>query len=398
MELEIQKLLRNNSFEKVEQTLSELEIKYHWEISPITSLEYLHLDYSIFSLGSNLVKECRGLALKGAWGNWDLVRFPFYRFLNCGQSDCDLFEENKPFQVDEKIDGSLLIVCWDEEEGWLIGTRGRIFIRDEIQGFGLTFKDLFNQIFPQDSWQKLNKNYCYMLELTSIESRVVVKYQRNLYLTGIRDRQNDWYELEDEQLNKIAKELNVLRPAQYEFKNINEVIEKVKDLPGTKEGFVIKQYDYSLGRYRRAKVKGIKYLELHRIVTNKSLRSLVSLVIMRDRSCLSDFPEFEVAFDKITEALENYAQQVQQCYNENINLLNQEGIEQRERKKQFAAKVMKTPYGDQCFGLTNGYLSSPWNYFEKQLVARPKILRLIKQLELQKLVDSTWLVAGEDEE
>ena len=88
--------------------------------------------------------------------------------------------------------------------------------------------------------------------------------------------------------------------AIYSFSSLNKALEEAQSLPGTLEGFVLKQWDEELGRYRRVKIKGEIYLALHRVFSARSLTSLVKLVILDERAYFDNFPEYHEIFGNIT--------------------------------------------------------------------------------------------------
>src|SRR5690606_4266833 len=99
----------------------ELDLSCSVQISPKTGKKYLHIDYGIKSpRKNNLVKECRGIALH--WDTWDIARYGFYRFMNYGETGADSFDASQPISFEEKADGSIIMLWYDEAEGWVAGT------------------------------------------------------------------------------------------------------------------------------------------------------------------------------------------------------------------------------------------------------------------------------------
>jgi len=398
LELEIQKLLKNNIWEDCQKKLDELDIKWHYEISPISGKEYLHLDYSVMSdRKSEITKECRGLVLEK--DSWSIIRYGFRRFMNYGETGEDKFDSKGKYEYEEKVDGSIIILSFfNEDDQWIAGTRGKIFPDQKINGRDLTFTEMFWETFMAKD--KLDKNICYMFEICGPENRIVVPYNRQVVLIGARDRNNDWQEIKSEQLDNMAECFSVRRPKNYRFDKLKDCLEKCKTLPGYQEGFVLKQWNENEKRYSRVKIKGENYLDLHRIVSGKSLNNLVKLVLRGEKDSLSIFPEYMDAYNRIEEKFDMFAQEATRTYDKNKSILNDPSLNIgfKERRKMFAQEVSKTQFASICFALADGKFDTSWDYF-KNSKGNGKTKKIIEQFDIAKIVDSTWsIVENEDED
>ena len=394
MELHIQKALNEKTWEEFVSYLEKMEIKHHIEVSQKTGKSYLHMDYDIFASKTEpIVKECRGIVFLKDGDKYSLVRLGFMRFMNWGESGQDQINAKETAIFEEKVDGSIIFLNNMEDEDWTVGTRGRVFADQKISGRDISFEEMFWQIFG--STEELEDHILYLFELCGPENRIVVPYSRQAVLIGARDKRT-WRELQHEELDLIANKLGVKRPDVETFSSIEESLESAKNLPGYKEGYVVKQWSEEEGRYKRAKIKGTTYLDLHRIVSCKSLNNLVRLVIRGDRESISFFPEYLDSFDKIRAVLEDYVERGQAFCKEAMKILEEDG-DPKEVRKKFALSVVKTEFQQLSFLLADGKITSPWEWLESGL-SNKKTKMLIEKFNIADIVDSSWEIVENEEE
>ena len=191
---------------------------------------------------------CRGLILDD---NGKVIARPFSKFFN--------LEENRhspteTFTVYEKLDGSLGIVFWYNDE-WHLASRGSFTSEQAIRGKAM-LDSKYNTNF-------LSSEFTYLFEIIYPENRIVVDYgdMEKLIMIG---------EIETE----TGIEYNSLSICDYEKCGFDVVktYDAVKDFNQlkaenwhNKEGFVIK---FSNGD--RCKIKFEDYVTLHKIITNVS--------------------------------------------------------------------------------------------------------------------------------
>jgi RNA ligase len=258
----------------------------------------------------------------------NVVAKPFPKFFN--------YEEHKPedipnesFEVYEKMDGSLGIVFYYEEElsderryniwfnnnyvtgmerlfdpnklpdfddpyyeptpkikgEWHIATRGSFTSEQAIKG-----KELLEK-YPLD---KLDKNNTYLFEILFKENRIVVDYgdYEGLVLLGAYNC-NTSVEIERCELEKLDG-FDVVKL----YKTWGEDWESLKkEISNDEEGYVIR---FSGGM--RMKIKGEEYVRLHRILTNFSTKDIWEL--LRNNEQLEPFLErVPDEFDKWVKAI-----------------------------------------------------------------------------------------------
>jgi len=132
---------------------------------------------------------------------------------------------------------------------------------------------------------------------------VVERHETNyVSLLTVRSKSNmgvHYGELSRSKVESIAKDLNVLVVPSYEFDSFEDIIENSKDLPSTREGFVIMD-----SNFKRIKVKNPKYVALHKLKDSLSIKNLIEIVIDQEQDeVLTYFPEFEEVIFKYSTIL-----------------------------------------------------------------------------------------------
>jgi RNA ligase len=225
-----------------------------WNYSPNTQYEGKWDDITLM---------CRGLVTDSE-GN--IVAKPFPKFFNYEELIGNKWVEskipNEPFEVYEKMDGSLIIVFW-YDGCWVIASRGS-FTSDQAIGASKVFFD------------KLDNNFSigitYIFEFTAPWNRIVVDYGKEDNLTLLAAiRTEDGTEATYEQLQMIAKGANCDVVKRYDGIGDYSVLKGM--IADNAEGFVIR-FESGI----RMKIKGEEYLRLHRIMTNLSSTAVWEIV------------------------------------------------------------------------------------------------------------------------
>ena len=194
---------------------------------------------------------CRGLIVDQSD---NIIARPFNKFFNYEEFKSELPTSN--FDVYEKMDGSLGILYWVNDEPFL-ATRGAFESEQAIKGTELLKK--------YQNLDKLNRNHTYLFEIIYPSNRIVVDYgaEEKIVLLAI---------IETETGNELPLESDIFEVVKkydgiHDLKNIKE---KQED---NKEGFVIKWPDGF-----RLKLKFDEYVRLHRLVTRVTARSIWDLL------------------------------------------------------------------------------------------------------------------------
>ena len=195
---------------------------------------------------NDVTLQCRGLILDG---NENVVARPFHKFFNLDEME-NQFIPDEPFEVYEKLDGSLGILYWHNNEAY-IATRGS-FTSVQAEKANAILKARYSS-----SVSNLDKSKTYLFEIIYRENRIVVDYgqMEDLILLAIVDTKTG----REEDLVEIGF------PLVHRYDGIDD-LRILKSLEqSNKEGFVIK---FKTGL--RYKVKFEEYVRIHRIVTRVS--------------------------------------------------------------------------------------------------------------------------------
>lgn len=238
-----------------------------------------------------LVRECRGSIFKYENGVYTCVCMPFYKFGNYGESYV------KPIDWDSacittKLDGSLIKLWYDE--GWHWSTNGVIDASkaELLNGNYKTFYDLICKAVNNnfEFLDKLNKDYCFMFELTSPYNKVVVPYQETkLTLIGARNMKT-YEEAAIEQLN--CSWLEVFSNYGFDIIELNKLKTFEECLLATnamgvdEEGFVVVDNNFN-----RAKIKSAAWLAAARLKNNGVINTERVITMIRS-GCIDDFKAY----------------------------------------------------------------------------------------------------------
>ncbi|HTF82349.1 MAG TPA: T4 RnlA family RNA ligase, partial [Cytophagales bacterium] len=198
------------------------------------------------SVWNEVTLVCRGLIMDS---NNHILARPFPKFFNLGEQP-DQPIPDEPFEIFEKLDGSLGILYWIEKKPYL-ASRGSFTSEQAKKGNQLlTYK-------YAEALEYLNPAYTYLFEIIYPENRIVVNYgsQESLVLLAIIE-------------TATAKELplvNIGFPIAHKYDGIKDIHLLRTMETHNKEGFVIK---FKGGL--RYKIKFAEYIRIHKIVTQVS--------------------------------------------------------------------------------------------------------------------------------
>lgn len=231
-------------------------------------------------------KRCRGLVVD--LKNKKLLATPFFKFFNVGESEAPSYDElNKmhSFEVSEKLDGSMIILFYDQETQQYVATTKGSFDSDH-GAYAST-------IIPEQlKDQRLLTDYTLMFELISDKFRNVVDYTKKgysegLYLIGVRHNMSQKL-FTPKEVKAFANQFDLKTFKTYPFPNLDTIVENSKGLPFTEEGYVIRFVDSDL----MVKVKGPEYLRVHRFISKLEDKNLLECLIAgQDKEILEAAPE-----------------------------------------------------------------------------------------------------------
>lgn len=221
---------------------------YIYNYSPKAQYDRLWNDWTL---------ACRGLIMNDLY---EVVARPFHKFFNLEETE-NLILPDEPFEVYEKMDGSLGILYWADGKP-AIATRGSFTSEQAIVATELLhtkYADAIKYIDPTKT---------YLFEIIYPENRIVIDYgdARKLVLLAVID-------------TKTGAEISLPTvETRYALSLPNEYFEIVKRYDGlndlqalksleeyNREGFVVK---FKSGY--RLKVKFAEYVRIHHIITRVS--------------------------------------------------------------------------------------------------------------------------------
>jgi RNA ligase len=224
----------------------------------LPTAQYQGADWKPFELMS------RGLIIDRHTG--EIVARPFDKFFNYGEHG--RFSTGALVSAAEKMDGSLGIL-------YRFMNRPRIATRGSFTSEQATWAtEWLNHHYPDHFSHRIPNELTLLFEIIYPVNRVVVDYgsRAEMVLLAARNRFNGEY-LDDMDVDMLALDHRFNRPASFMFQAAEEVIAKCAELDANHEGFVV---TFSDGQ--RFKMKGAKYLELHRLISSISFRNTLAAV------------------------------------------------------------------------------------------------------------------------
>ncbi len=206
-------------------------------------------------LWDDVTLQCRGLVTNS---KGDIVARPFKKFFNYEEIQHLDIIPNEPFDMYDKMDGSLGILFHYNYE-WILATRGSFTSDQAIKG-----KQILDENYDVT---ELLTRYTYLLEIIYPENRIVIDYGKEMLvlLGAIHTFSGD--EVDYPTLGWYSKMCGYPLVKKYDgFNDFKQIKEFITD---EQEGFVIR---FKNGF--RMKIKGEEYCRLHRILTNISSRDI----------------------------------------------------------------------------------------------------------------------------
>lgn len=294
MELKLLKFIEenNNWKEILQEKPYRITIK---EDDKYILFMYSQID-SDFSL--DVVKECRGIIFR----KFDMkpVCVPFYKFFNIQENLASYINWNT-VQVQQKIDGSLIKIWYDNE--WHISTSGTTDARNApLAETALimdnckfsNYAELFVSVFPQKLfYDTLQTNKTYMFEIVSPFNRVVIPYsETKIYHVGTRN--NDTLEESDD-------DINIEKPQTYRLNTATQCLQAVQDLPFSDEGYVVVD-----NHWNRVKIKSSAYVAAHHLKNNGviTMSRIVDVIRLNaQEDFVAIYPEYTEVITKVQNAI-----------------------------------------------------------------------------------------------
>lgn len=241
---------------------------------------------------NKITLACRGLILNVKTG--EVVARPWEKFFNFGQMD-NRIESTAPVEVTDKMDGSLGILYREPDGKFAIATRGS-FASEQAEHATELLATKYRDFLVDRVGAYWLERCTYLFEIIYPENRIVCNYgdMDDLVLLGAVDKERGFYYGPTEAGAQIAWPGPVTEVWKYD-RFVDAL--SAPDREG-KEGYVIRS-----GR-NIVKLKQADYVELHRIVTNLSPKTIWEM-LQRGRTIADICNEIPDEFHGYVEGIGN---------------------------------------------------------------------------------------------
>lgn len=285
-----------------------------------------------------LVIECRSLILEAE--TLKVVSRGFDRFFNYGEALNVMPEIDFSKAVaHEKVDGSLIKI-YNHKGRWYVSTRGTAYAESDCMGYGVTFAELVYKalgVANDDEFQvrcrlsDLWHGFTYIFELTSVENRVVKRYEGyKLHYLAARENKSGRYASDTEK--ETALRFGAEEIQEYRFDSVDECMNTVKSLKNLDEGYVIYQDGEPI-----CKMKSPAYVAVHHIRgEGLNPKRIMQLVLSGEEDeYLTYFPDDAEVMEPYIEAYGVMIIDLRNAYRATKHI---------EDQKEFAIAVAKSPF------------------------------------------------------
>lgn len=247
---------------------------------------------------------------------------------------------NEPYEIYEKLDGSLIVVFWYNEE-LVVCSKGS-FISEHATRARYLLENY--DVSSLDT----TKTYCF--ELVAPWNRIVCAYPKEeLFLLAKFDTSGKEYPVDGYKNFPIVKKYNPI--------DINQIKQTISD---DREGVVVK---FVSGK--RVKIKGNEYIRLHKLVTGISENSILELLKNNESldSILDRVPDefYRWAKDVENKFKNKYQEILTECENDYKELST---------RKETALYFLKQKYPQVLFALLDkkNVSNAIWKIIEQTVV------------------------------
>jgi T4 RnlA family RNA ligase len=334
----------STSLHDLDEGLSALTEQLAISVKKVDDLLVLNYNQIDSPKTNPIVMECRSLILEA--GTLRVVSRSFDRFFNYGEAlnVMPVIDWSKAVTYD-KVDGSLIKI-YRHKGRWNVSTKGTAYGESDCMGYGVTFKELVLKALGCDTDSRfqllmnqslLHFHNTYIFELTSVENRVVKRYEGyNLHFLAARNNETGEYETEYERewlvdescpLSKLIQQ-----PKEYRFDTVEECLRTSRELKDLDEGYVVYQDGVPI-----AKVKSPTYVAVHHIRgEGLNPKRVMQLVLSGEHhEYLNYFPDDEVVIMPYVNAYLKLTDAIGDSYDE---------IKGISEQKEFAVVAQKHPF------------------------------------------------------
>ena len=347
-ELALQKYLRENSVEKLEEEL-KIIVKKHPRHPNLHMFKYNQLECD---MADPIVQNCRGIML-AADKNWGVACHVLNKFFN------DYQDLAAPINWDdatvfEKLDGSLMQV-FHYQGHWLMTTSGSPDGGGSVGSFNFTFMELFWNTWDDLGYETpTNQHLCYAFELCTKYNRIVVKHDKpRIVLLAARDRKMGM----EVGLEDIGQNWEVVK--QFKMDTLESLTASFEHIdPYEQEGYVV----VDSKNFNRVKVKSPQYVAIHRIIGSMSPRRMIDVVRQEQgHDFLDNFPEWKELYDDVKSRYEGMILRTESVW---------ESLKSIEDQKDFAQNAVSDPLSGALFQLRSGKISDITEFTSKMHIKK----------------------------
>lgn len=286
--LAIQRYLRSGGTFESLLSLYAIKAKRH-PLHP--SLVLLKYDQIASPFAEEIVRECRGIILDES-DDWRIVSRAFDKFFNHGEGHAAPIDWTTAC-VQEKCDGSLAVLYPYAGE-WHVATSGTPDAGGEVNGYGITFRELFWRTFDGMGAKlpPIGVGWCFSFELTGPLNRIVVQHKSDkLTLLAARSLV-DQSEVSPFAVRGFFPTIPIV--AHHMLASFDLIAETFATMnPLAQEGYVVVD-----AAFNRVKVKHPGYVALHHAKGGLSRKAFVQIARSGETSeVIAAFPEFAPMLD-----------------------------------------------------------------------------------------------------
>lgn len=229
-------------------------------------------DYSIYSysidtqvdrLWDDITLAARGVICKN---NGSRLNAPFKKFFNYGEPGVPDFDRSEPVEYYEKLDGSLILLCYDGEE-WIISTKGS-FVTEQAKHAKVLLSK-YNLSF-------LSPDLTYMFEIIYPANKIVVDYGSDDTIIMIGAQSLD-YEYVDHSVYADIIGCPYVKGVVTTWGDMLDKFEDENKLEyRNKEGYVVRFINHNY----RLKLKYDAYFKIHKVVTNITKKNVWEMLYL----------------------------------------------------------------------------------------------------------------------
>lgn len=243
---------------------------------------------------------------------------------------------SEPFRVYEKLDGSLILFFW-YENNFVVASRG---------SFSSEHSEAASKILSKYDISELDKTKCYSAELIAKWNRIVCDYgdEEKVVLLAKFDAEGKEYNIEKYKNFEIVK--------TYDIFDLSNIKSKIRE---DQEGFVVR-FDSGF----RIKVKGSEYVRLHKIVTELSEKTILESLINNN----------PIVLDKVPDEFYDWVKSVEGDYKKKYNEILEDCFscyKEMPTRKETAEYFLKQKYPEVLFKILDkkDYSQQIWKIIKK---------------------------------